>query len=334
MSWKRSGIIVLALSSALVATTVVKAQRTYKIAIITYAGAPLPPGVTESAGGQMAIKTLLAERGYVEGKNIVYQFRAGGRDIELTEKYARDLVAWKPDLIIGQMTNADIAVKKALDAAGANIPVVVWSTDLMAAGVIKSWARSGTNFTGFAYEPIWPLQQIRVLKVVVPEIKKIAHLYNHTYAPAANVLRDLRNEAKLFGIEITVHETLKEAEFEPAIAAMKKEGAGGILVGPHELFNTNGDVLGALAIKYRLPMVGCCQVSIARGGGLASFSPPNGWPAMADRIDDILQGRAKPEDLPILRTFGSPLTLNLRTAQTLGLTVPDTLVQEAQTVIR
>lgn len=334
MSPKAARIAVLIITVAFVATSIIHAQRTYKIAIITYAGAPLPAGVTESSGGQMAIKSLLAERGYVEGKNITYQFRAAGRDQALVDKYASDLVAWKPDLIIGQMTNADIAVKKALDAAGVNIPVVVWSTDLMAAGVIKSWARSGTNFTGFAYEPIWPLQQIRVLKVAVPEIKKIAHLYNHTYAPAANVLRDLRTEAKLLGIEITVHETLKEEEFEPAIAAMKKEGAGGILVGPHELFNTNGDVLGALAIKYRLPMVGCCQVSIARGGGLASFSPPNGWPAMADRIDDILQGRAKPEDLPILRTFGSPMTLNLRTAQTLGLTLPDSLVQEAQTIIK
>jgi putative ABC transport system substrate-binding protein len=129
-------------------------------------------------------------------------------------------------------------------------------------------------------------------------------------------------------------ETLREEEFEPAIAAMKAEGAGGILVGPHELFNTNGDVLGALALEYRMPMVGCCQVSIARGGGLASFSPPNGWPAMAERIDLILEGNARPEDLPVLRSFASPLTLNLKTAAALGLRVPDSLVQEAQQIIR
>jgi putative ABC transport system substrate-binding protein len=280
----------------------------------------------------MPIKDLLAARGYREGENVVYLYRAAGRDEALVDRYAKELVDWKADLVISQMTNSDIAMKKATE--GTSIPVVFWSTDPIAAGVVKSWAKSGTNFTGFAYEPTWALQQLRVLKLVVPTLTKVGHLYNHTYAPAANVLRDLRAEAKLLGIEILVRETLRAEEFEPAIAGMKADGAGGILVGPHELFNTNGDTLGGLSLKYRLPMVGCCQVSIARGGALASYSPPNGWPAMADRIDLILKGKAKPEDLPILRSFASPLTLNLKTAAALGLTVPESLVQEAQQIIR
>jgi putative ABC transport system substrate-binding protein len=278
----------------------------------------------------MPIKDLLADRGYREGHNVVYLYRAAGRDEALADRYAKELVDWGADLVISQMTNSDIAMKKATE--GTSIPVVFWSTDPIAAGVVKSWAKSGTNFTGFAYEPTWALQQLRVLKLVVPTLTKVGHLYNHTYAPAANVLRDLRAEAKLLGIEILVREALSAEEFEPAIAGMKADGAGGILVGPHELFNTNGDTLGSL--KYRLPMVGCCQVSIARGGALASYSPPNGWPAMADRIDLILKGKAKPEDLPILRSFASPLTLNLKTAAALGLTVPESLVQEAQQIIR
>jgi putative ABC transport system substrate-binding protein len=280
----------------------------------------------------MAIKDLLAERGYREGENVVYLYRAAGRDEALADRYAKEIVDWKPDLVISQMTNSDIAMKAVTETN--RIPVVFWSTDPIAAGVVKSWGRSGTNFTGFAYEPTWALQQLRVLKLVVPGLKKVAHLYNHTYAPAANVLRDLQAEARLLGLEITVHETLRADEFEPAMVKMKAEGAGGILVGPHELFNANGSVLGGLSLKYRLPMVGCCQVSIARGGGLASYSPPNGWPAMAERIDLILKGKAKPEDMPILRSFASPLTLNLKTAAALGLTVPDSLVQEAQQVIR
>jgi len=280
----------------------------------------------------MPIKDLLAARGYREGENVVYLYRAAGRDEALVDRYAKELVDWKADLVISQMTNSDIAMKKATE--GTSIPVVFWSTDPIAAGVVKSWAKSGTNFTGFAYEPTWALQQLRVLKLVVPTLTKVGHLYNHTFALAANVLRDLRAEAKLLGIEILVRETLRAEEFEPAIAGMKADGAGGILVGPHELFNTNGDTLGGLSLKYRLPMVGCCQVSIARGGALASYSPPNGWPAMADRIDLILKGKAKPEDLPILRSFASPLTLNLKTAAALGLTVPESLVQEAQQIIR
>lgn len=309
------------------------AQRTYRIGIITFAGTPTkgeaPP---LPAGVPTAIRELLAERGYREGENVVYRYRASGRDAALTDRQAKELVDWKADLVVALMTNADMAMKKATE--GTTIPVVFWSTDPVAAGVVKSFAKSGTNFTGFAYEPTWTLQQLRVLKLVVPGLTKVGHLYNHTYAPAANVLRDLRNEARLLGIEITVRETLREEEFEPAISAMKADGAGGVLVGPHELFNTNGDVLGALSLKYRLPMVGCCQVSIARGGGLASYSPPNGWPAMAERIDLILKGKVRPEDLPTLRSFASPLTLNLKTAAALGLTVPESLVQEAQQVIR
>jgi len=309
------------------------AQRTFRIGIITFAGTPVPAGAASSpAGPPMPIKDLLADRGYREGQNVVYLYRAAGRDEALADRYAKELVDWGADLVISQMTNSDIAMKKATE--GTRIPVVFWSTDPIAAGVVKSWAKSGTNFTGFAYEPTWALQQLRVLKLVVPTLTKVGHLYNHTYAPAANVLRDLRAEAKLLGIEILVRETLRAEEFEPAIAGMKADGAEGILVGPHELFNTNGDTLGGLSLKYRLPMVGCCQVSIARGGALASYSPPNGWPAMADRIDLILKGKAKPEDLPILRSFASPLTLNLKTAAALGLTVPESLVQEAQQIIR
>jgi putative ABC transport system substrate-binding protein len=171
------------------------------------------------------------------------------------DRYAKELVDWGADLVISQMTNSDIAMKKATE--GTRIPVVFWSTDPIAAGVVKSWAKSGTHFTGFAYEPTWALQQLRVLKLVVPTLTKVGHLYNHTYAPAANVLRDLRAEAKLLGIEMLVRETLRAEEFEPAR--------------PDELFNTNGDTLGGLSLKYRLPMVGCCQVSIARGGALVSL---------------------------------------------------------------
>jgi len=309
------------------------AERVYKIGIITYAGNPSSPGPSQTAGGQrVPIKDLLEKYGYIEGKNIEYEYRAGGRDMKRTEQFARELVAWKPDLIIGQMTNADIALKKA--TAGTDIPVVFWSTDPLEAGLIKSFARSGTNFTGFAYEPWIYMLQLRVLKTVAPETKLVAHLYNHTYAPAPSTLRGLQEAGKLMGIEIKVYEALKKDDFERAFAAMQADGADGLAVGPHELFNTNGATLGALALKYRLPTVACCQVSIARGGGLAAFSPPDGWPAMAERIDLILKGKAKPQDLPIVRSIATPFTLNLKAAEQLGLKVPASLIDEATTVIR
>lgn len=329
-TWQRIGCVA---ALALLGVSTQAAERVYKIGIITYAGSPTAAGPGQPSGGErVPIKELLADFGYIEGKNVEYQYRAGGRDMQRTEQFARELVAWKPDLIIGQMTNADIAVKKA--TAGTNIPVVVWSTDPLEAGLIKSFARSGTNFTGFAYEPWIHMLQLRILKTVSPDIKLVAHLYNHTYAPAPSTLRGLEDAAKLMGLQIKVYEVLEKENFEKAFAAMQADGADALTVGPHELFNTNGATLGALALKYKLPLVACCQTSIARGGGLAAFSPPNGWPAMAERIDLILKGKAKPEELPIIRTVASPLTLNLKAAEQLGLKVPPSLIDEAQTIIR
>ncbi len=325
----RSCVKALAALLALALTTSALAQpKVYKIGIITAAGNP-PPGAP-SNGGPMPIKDLLAAKGYKEGVNVLYEFRAGNRDQAKIDAYARELVAWQPDLIIGQMTNANIAVAKATST----IPVVFWSTDPVESGYVKSFSKPGTNFTGFSYEPDIQLLQLRVLKLVKPDIKKVAHLYNHTYAPAPSTLRELKAAGAMMGIEILVYETLTREEITPAFAKMKADGIEGVTIGPHELFNTNGPLLGGLAQQYKLPMIGCCQVSIARGGALASYSPPNGWPVMADRIDEILKGGAKPQDLPVVRWVKSPLTLNLKGAAAIGVTVPESLIDEAQTVIR
>lgn len=309
------------------------AERVFRIGVLTYAGDPNSAGPRQIAGGSREpIQDLLAARGYVSGKNVEFRYRAGGRDMALTEKFARELVEWRPDLLIGQMTNANLALRKA--TAGTNIPVVFWSTDPLEAGLVEGFRRSGTNFTGFSYEPWIELLQLRILKLVKPDIKRVAHLYNHTYAPAPSTLREIKASAKLLGMEIKVYETLKKSEFAKAFEQMSKDGMEGVTIGPHELFNTNGDTLGALAIQHQLPVIGCCQVSIARGGGLASFSPPYGWPAMADRIALILEGKAQAADLPIVRSIASPLTLNLKTAERLGLQIPPALIEEATTLIQ
>jgi len=302
------------------------ADRIYKIGIITYAGDP------DSSGERLPIKDELEKYGYVEGKNVEYRYRAGGRDKERTERNARELVAWKPDLLIGLMTNADIAIKNA--ASGTDIPIVVWSTDPLEAGLIQGYARSGTQVTGFAYEPWIQLLQLRVLKLAKPTTRLVAHLYNDTYAPAPSTLRGLQEAAGLLGMEIKVYRAMRSDDFEKAFEAMATDEVDAVTIGPHELFNTNGAVLGELSLRHKLPLVACCQVSIARGGGLAAFSPPNGWPSMAERIDLILQGKAKPQDLRIVRNIASPLTLNLRAAAELGLKLPPSLIQEADVLIR
>ncbi|MCP5145955.1 MAG: ABC transporter substrate-binding protein [Gammaproteobacteria bacterium] len=332
LRWTSLAVTVF-LTVAAATGTAAAAGDVYRVAILTYAGSASDESAPPEAGPpDMPIKTLLAGHGYREGDNIVYAFRAGGRDKARTLRFAKELVAWKPDVIVSQMTASGVALKEA--TRGTDIPVVFWSTDPVEAGFVESYSRSGTNFTGFTYLPEWELMQLRLLKIVAPQVKVVGHLYNHTYEPAPSTLRDLRSAAELLGMEIKVYEVLTKDRFESTFAAMKADGVQGVVVGPHELFNTNGDIVGSLALKYGFPMTVCCQRSIVNGGAIGGYSPPPGWPAMAELIDDLLQGRVKPQDTPIQRIFASPLSLNLKAAGALGLTVPPEIIDEAAYIIR
>jgi len=298
--------------------------KTHRVAFITYAAA------TEKFNA--IVKTEMAQLGYRDGENVEYRAFNGDRDMAKMKSEAEALAAWKPDVILSMMTNADIAVREVTKKT--QIPVIFWSTDPIGVGFVKSYRRPGGNFTGFSFEPGQAFQYVRFLKLGLPKLSCIAHLYNPNYAPAPGVLKELQEAARLMGVPVKVYETLRKEDFETSIAAMAKDGCEGVVTGPHELFNTNGDVLGALFLKYRLASVGL-QVSIVKGGGLASYGPPHeeGWAAMARVADAIIKG-AKPGDIPIQRRFKSVLTINLKSAGTLGLALPPSLIDEADALIR
>jgi len=295
--------------------------RIYRIGIITYA----------SLGIERPLVEALAELGYREGENVIYERRAGERNLAVMDQQARELVAWRPDVIVSLMTNAHVAVQRA--TADNPIPVVLWSTDPQQTGVIESFRAPGTNFTGFSYEPFTQVLQLRLLKLAVPDLGCVGHLYNSTYAPAPSTRRALEQAGVLLEVPVRVHEVLTREGLEPALAAMQAEGCRGFVVGPHELFNGNGALIGELALKYGLAAVSI-QISVAQGGGLATFAPPfeRGWPAMAPVIDRLLNG-ADPATIPIERGFKSPLTINLSAARALGLELPAALIDEADMII-
>ena len=295
--------------------------RIYRIGIITYA----------SLGQERALIEALAALGYREGENVIYERRAGERNMAVMDEQARELVAWHPDVIVSLMTNAHVAVQRA--TADNPIPVVLWSADPQETGVIESFRAPGTNFTGFSYEPFTQVLELRLLKLAVPDLGCVGHLYNSTYAPAPSTRRALEQAGELLGVPVRVHEVLTREGLEPALATMKAEGCRGFVVGPHELFNGNGALIGGLALKYGLAAVSI-QNSVTLGGGLATFAPPfeRGWPAMAPVIDRLLHG-ADPATIPIERGFKSPLTINLSAARALGLELPSALIDEADTLI-
>lgn len=322
LGWLTGMALTLPIQPAVARDTAAGVSRPYRIGIITYA----------NLGMESTVKRELARLGLREGTEVVYEAREGLRDMKATERGAMDLVAWKPDLIISLMTNAHVAVQEA--TKDTRTPVVFWSADPYETGIIKSYSKPGTNFTGFTNEPYLQDVELRLLKMAIPAIKCVGHLYNHTYAPAAGTVRNLVHAGARMGVGVTLNEVLYEEEIEPQIAAIAAQGCGGFVVGPHELLNRNGAKIGQLALKYRLAAVSI-QTSITAGGGLAAFSPPfeRGWKAMAQVIVRILKDGEDPANIPVERGFRNPLRLNLKAARELGLSLPPELIDEADELI-
>jgi putative ABC transport system substrate-binding protein len=294
-----------------------------RIGIITYAAGA-------DATGQI-LKAGLALHGYREGENTTYLVREGLRDLDATRRYAEEIVAWRPHLVFSLMTNANIAMKAA--TATARTPVVFWAADGMAAGLVQSYRRPGTNFTGFCNVPQQQLLHMRLLHRIVPNLKRVGHLYNPTYAPAPRVRTDLTDAGRAFGVDVTTYETLRTEDFERSVRQMHRDGMDAFTIGPHEMFNTNGERLGALAQQYRLPAIGLGP-RVLQGGGVAIFAPPfdKGWPAMVGVGARILAGE-DPAEIPVERRIMGPMTLNVAAAEQLGLSIPADVLDEADYLV-
>lgn len=305
-----------------------KPARPYRVGLIHYVGKDDKFVDTRDIRD---FKTGMSRMGYREGENVEYLERYSDRDINLTRKNAEEILGWNPDVVVSFLTNANIVLKEL--TVESQVPVVCWATNLMEAGLIKSHQKPGMNFTGFSYVPDNEWAKVRVLKKAVPGMRKVAHLYNPTYSPAPAAMLDFKEAVEAMGGEMVIYETLRLDEFENSINAMKADGCDSVLVGPHELFHTNGKRLGELFLQAGLPAVGN-QLSIALHGGIAALTAPkeHGWPMMAYVVDQILNGAVAGE-IPIYRSMKSHMTLNLGAARALGLTLSPALIDEADTVL-
>lgn len=260
--------------------------------------------------------------------SITWVRRSANRDHDLLDRQSAEAVAMKPDLIITGDTTATRAVYAKQQEAGSDIPVVFWSLDPVGAGVVHAYDKPGTSFTGTADAPDTQRRELELLAAVIPGIAKVGMLYNPTYAPAPGALRELREAGRALGIEVQPYETLSIEAFEPSISAMERDGMQAMIVGPHSLFSVNGRKIGELALANRLPTVSLVG-SVLAGGGIAAFGPDfrRIWFEQAGLVDAILRGRA-PTDLPVNRPPAG-LSLNLRAAQALGLTIPPEIKAQA-----
>lgn len=275
----------------------------------------------------------LAELGYVEGKNFVMEVRSAENQPDRLPDLAAELVSSKPDVIVSPVCDARMDM---LRRATRTIPIVVaaCNDDMVAAGIVASLAHPGGNVTGLQkLTPELSAKRLELLKQVVPGASRVAVLWDPGYSGFAADWRALRIAAATLGVTLLPVEAHVPAEFETAFAAMAAQRAEALMTMSDTLTYIHAQRIAELAAKSRLPAMYPFD-EIPHVGGLMSYGPniPDMFRRAATFIDKILKG-AKPADLPVEQPTRFELVVNLKTAKTLGLTIPQSILVRADRVI-
>ncbi len=331
---RRIGLaVVLAVGLAL-APLAAETQQPPKVARIGY----LVTGSLESPETRAlldAFRQGLRERGYVEGQNIVIEYRAADGKTERFPGLATELARLNPDLIVTGNTPAARAVQRATTT----IPIVAAVMgDPVGDGLVASLARPGGNITGLTFlGPELVPKRLEVLKEALPRVSRVAVLW-HPGAFGERTTRDMvqRTEAaaRTLGVQLQLVGVRSPDELDHAFSTMTRDGAGAVIVFPSPLLFNERKYIVDLAAKHRLP-----SMSVAREfvelGGLMSYgaSITDLIRRGATHVDKILKG-AKPADLPVEQPTKFELVINLKTAKALGLTIPQSILVRADEIIQ
>jgi putative tryptophan/tyrosine transport system substrate-binding protein len=274
----------------------------------------------------------LAELGWTVGRNVRIEYRWGAGDLDRFRRYAAELVALAPDVVLASSGS----IVGAFQQASRTVPIVFVTTiDPVGGGWVESLSRPGTNATGFAsYEFSMSGKWLELLKEIAPGVKRVAVIRDPLVPAGSGGLAAIQTVAPSLGVELTPIGVRDAGEIEHAIAAFARGGNGGlILVGPTSSVQRHRDLIVALAARHRLPAVYANRLFVT-GGGLISYAPDSfeQYRRAAGYVDRILKGE-KPADLPVQAPTKFELVVNLKTAKALGLDVPQTLLARANEVI-
>jgi putative ABC transport system substrate-binding protein len=319
----------VALTAGVIAVpSAIHAQPTRKVYRIGYLGSGSP-----TSGFHEQFRQGLRELGWVEGLNIVIDYRfADGRFDRLPELMA-ELVRLKPDIIVAQPTPAALAAKKGTDS----IPIVMINVgDPVGIGLVASLARPAGNVTGTAFDVDLETfsKALGLLKEGVPNARHVAVLSNPANPAQALAIKTLKVAAKSLELKLLLLEVRSSDDFGRAFAEMVKERVDALFVVAESLFLLHRTALADLALKYRLPTMYGVRESVA-AGGLMSYGPSlhDNSRRAATFVDKILKG-AQPTDLPVEQPTKFEFVVNLKTARTLGLSIPPSLLRRVDEVIR
>jgi len=274
----------------------------------------------------------LRELGYIEGRNIVIEYRFADGKFDRLDQLAAEFVRLNVDIIVSVVTQASLAAKNATST----IPIVIVSVgDPVGAGLIASLARPGANVTGTsAMAPQIIGKSLALLKQTVPTVSPVAVLWNpNNVTYQGQILRETEMAAGKLDIELQTFGVRSPDEFDRTFAAVSSARAASLLVLPDPVFSAYTARITSLANKSRLPaMYGLREDAVA--GGLMAYGPKYAdlYRRAASYVDKILKG-AKPADLPVEQPTKFNFVINLKTANTLGLTIPPGVLAIADEVI-
>ena len=273
----------------------------------------------------------LQELGWTDGRNVRIDYRWAAGDAERIRRYAVELAALAPDVILA----GGAAVVPSLLQATRTVPIVFTQTpDPVGAGFVNSLARPGGNVTGFiVFEYGISAKWLELLKEITPRVTRVAVIRDAAIASGTGQWGALQSVAPSFGVELSPVNMLDAGEIERAIAAFARSPNGGVILTGSALAMIHRDLIITLAARHKLPAV-YYDRHFVTAGGLISYGPNSIDPhrRAAGYVDRILRGE-KPADLPVQAPTKYELVINLKTAKALGLEIPQTLLATADEVI-
>jgi len=305
-----------------------EAQQPKKVPRIGFQSAASPAAMTPRTA---AFSQGLRELGYVEGKNIVIEWRYAEGKLDRLDEFAAEFVRLKVDVIVTAAPSSTRAAKKATST----IPIVMaWDNDPVANGFIASLARPGENITGLSsLAPEITGKQLELLKETVPRLSNVAVLRTSNL-PGGQVLRDAEPAAKAFKVELQYLDVGGVKDIETVFRQARKGRADAVLVLASPILESYRTEVAAHALKNRLPTMFWASENV-EVGGLMSYGAnvADLYRRAALFVDKILKG-AKPADLPVEQPTKFDFVINIKAAKQIGLTIPPNVLARADKVIK
>ena len=322
-----STITRLAAAFLLLAASLVTAQPAVIVPRVGYLGSGYASTQTVDA-----FRDGLRELGWVDGKNISVDYRFAESRFERLPALAAELVQLRPSVIVAGPTPPAVAARNATGT----IPIVIWGVaDPVLTGLIANPARPGGNVTGttFAFGTDLYSKELELLKEAVPTLRRVGVLSHSANPGHVSAVKAVKAAAESLGLSVRIVEVRAPDEFEAAFDIMVKARAQAVLVVPDSLFGLNAEQLAPVVAKSRLPSIFGTRSNV-EAGGLISFGPnlANLNRQAAIYVDKILKG-AKPAELPVEQPTKFELVINLKTAKSLGVAIPQALLLRADQTI-